>query len=57
MKTKLRHFAVVAALVLLSTLNAQLSTALAGTHVWSGAVNGYWNVAGNWSSGGVPRGG
>ena len=27
----------------------------AGTHVWSGAVNGYWTTPGNWSSGGVPQ--
>ena len=26
----------------------------AGSHTWSGAVNGNWNTAGNWSAGGVP---
>ncbi len=54
MNNKLNRLATFAVLALLSTLNSQLSTAFAGTHVWSGAVNGYWNVAGNWSSGGVP---
>lgn len=54
MKTMFSRLAAFAALALLSTLNSQLSTAIAGAHVWSGAVNGYWSVAGNWSSGGVP---
>ncbi|MGC3956703.1 MAG: hypothetical protein QM813_01680 [Verrucomicrobiota bacterium] len=31
-----------------------LNSAVAGTHVWSGAVNAKWSVAGNWASGGVP---
>lgn len=26
----------------------------AGSHTWSGAVNGNWSTAGNWSAGGVP---
>ena len=26
----------------------------AGTHVWSGALNGYWSNPANWSSGGAP---
>src|SRR5215831_12091002 len=29
-------------------------SAQAGSHTWSGAVNGNWSVAGNWSAGGVP---
>ena len=29
-------------------------SAIAGPHTWSGAVNGNWNNAGNWSAGGVP---
>jgi autotransporter-associated beta strand protein len=30
------------------------SDCVGGTHIWSGAVNGLWSNAGNWSSGGVP---
>ena len=30
------------------------SPARAGSHTWSGAVNGNWSTAGNWSAGGVP---
>jgi fibronectin-binding autotransporter adhesin len=29
-------------------------TGRANTHVWSGAQDGYWSHAGNWSSGGAP---
>jgi fibronectin-binding autotransporter adhesin len=29
----------------------------AGSHTWSGAINGHWSVAGNWSSGGAPTNG
>lgn len=31
-----------------------VGTLTAGTHVWSGAVNGFWSNPGNWSSGGAP---
>lgn len=54
MKNKLRRFAAFAVLALLFILNSAHSNVLAATRVWSGAVNGYWNVPGNWSSGGVP---
>jgi fibronectin-binding autotransporter adhesin len=37
------------------TLAALLPAALhAASHTWSGAVNGYFSNAGNWSAGGVP---
>ncbi len=29
----------------------------AGNHTWTGAVNGYWSVAGNWSEGVAPSAG
>src|SRR5262245_13811922 len=50
MKRMKRNLAVLAALV----LTASVSLLHAATHVWSGAVNGYWSNAGNWSSGGTP---
>lgn len=31
-----------------------VQSASAASHIWSGAVNGLWSNAGNWSSGGVP---
>ena len=36
-----------ASLVIMPSLHA-------GSHTWSGAVNGNWSTAGNWSAGGVP---
>jgi fibronectin-binding autotransporter adhesin len=33
---------------------AVLMTSHAGTHVWSGAQDGYWSNPANWSSGGAP---
>lgn len=47
------RLAVLLALAFLSMLNSQLSTALAGTHVWGG-LNGSWSNVANWSSGGRP---
>lgn len=38
-------------------LLAAAPAAHAGSHTWSGAVNGLWSVAGNWSAGGAPAGG
>ncbi len=53
-KTRVCRRTAVAVLALLCLFNLIPSTARAATRVWSGAVNGYWNVPGNWSSGGVP---
>lgn len=54
LKARVCRRAAFAVLALLCFLNLIPSTAQAATRVWSGAVNGYWNVPGNWSSGGVP---
>jgi len=49
-----RSLLAVALVALVATaLNSPLPTH-AASHTWSGAVNGYWSNAGNWSSGGVP---
>lgn len=44
---------IVLSLVCLALLDGG-KTALAASHTWSGAVNGNWSNAGNWSSGGAP---
>ena len=47
---KLRNIISIVALAVLFSANSLQ----AGSHTWSGAVNGNWSTAGNWSSGGVP---
>lgn len=49
MKTK----TITSNLILVALAVLHLSAA-AASHTWSGAVNGYFSNAGNWSSGGVP---
>ena len=52
--TKRTRYLLAVISVTIAILLGQPQSALAGSHTWSGAVDGNWSTAGNWSAGGVP---
>lgn len=52
--TKTKSLSCLLALIAAAGIGIITPPVKAGTHVWSGAVDGNWSTPGNWSSGGAP---